>query len=78
MYGSGTTNFTNICMTWNENFSVAHSFGTKEFMNIPITPRTNLLIDVKQKRAAENKSSEVGKNMFIAQRRMVGIVLRSE
>jgi len=50
-------------MAWKENFSVAHSFGTKKIMNISITARRNLLIDVKGKRAAENNSSEVGQNI---------------
>jgi hypothetical protein len=42
---------------------VSHTFWHKEIMNISITARRNLLIDVKGKRAAENNSSEVGQNI---------------
>jgi phage-related protein len=46
-------------------------FWHKKIINFPITPRRNLLIDMKEEKAAENKSSEVGKNMFLGQRGMV-------
>jgi hypothetical protein len=43
----------------------------QKIINFPITSRRNLLIDVKEEKAAENKSSEVGKIMFLGQRGMV-------
>ena len=50
---------------------VSHTLLAEKTIKISKTPRRNLLIDVKGKKAAETKSSEVGKNMFLRQRGMV-------